>query len=78
MRYIYSEYRTVVAVVGGVTVTGVLPGTAWEPEGSVAVSGDVHLLRRDQARELAEALQLVADRLEASAERATARTQPPR
>jgi hypothetical protein len=49
-----------------VSVTGVLPGTVWRPEGSIAISGDVRHLWRDQAGELADALRLVAERMDAS------------
>ncbi len=67
MDYAYPEFRTVVEVVGGVTVTGVLLGTPWRPAGAIAISGCVDVLWRDQARELAAALQLVADRMDAVA-----------
>jgi hypothetical protein len=65
---VHPEFQTVVAVVGGVSVMGVLPGSAWRPEGLIAVSGDVSYLWRDQARELADALRLVADRMDACAQ----------
>jgi hypothetical protein len=42
-------------------------GDRWRPEGSIAVSGDVRRLWRDQACELADALRLVGERLDACA-----------
>jgi hypothetical protein len=45
----------------------VLPGTPWRPEGGIEICGLVDRLWRAQARELAAALQLVTDRLEAVA-----------
>jgi hypothetical protein len=68
VRYVHPEFRTVVAVAGGLTVTGVLPGTEWQPEGSIAISGDVRRLWREQAGELADALRLVAERMDACAQ----------
>jgi hypothetical protein len=65
--YVHREFRTVVAVAGGVVVTGVLPGTAWRPEGAIAVSGDVSGLWRGEAGELADSLRLVVDRMDACA-----------
>jgi len=61
---VHPEFRTVVEVGGGVTVTGVLPGTAWRPSGGIAIGGHVQVLWPDQARELAAALMVVADRLD--------------
>ena len=61
---VHPEFRTVVEV-GGVTVTGVLPGTPWRPEGGITISGHVVALWRSQARELADALLVVVDRLDA-------------
>lgn len=63
----HSEFRTVVEV-AGVTVTGVLPGTAWRPEGGVQICGDVQHLGRDQARDLAYALHVVATRMDSVAD----------
>jgi hypothetical protein len=68
VRYVHPEFRTVVAVAGGVSVTGVLPGTEWRPEGGIVVSGDVSRLWRDQAGELAEALRLVVERMDVCAQ----------
>jgi hypothetical protein len=68
VRYVHPEFRAVVAVAGGVSVAGVLPGTVWRPEGSIAISGDVRRLRRDQAGELADALRLVGERMDACAQ----------
>jgi len=73
---VHPGYRTEVAV-GVLTVTGVLPGTAWRPEGSIVIAGENWSLsagearlrlRRDQARELAAALVVVADCLDACAD----------
>jgi hypothetical protein len=63
MRLVHPEFRTEVAV-GSCTVVGVLPGTAWRPEGSIAISGDVHGLWRDRACELADALLVVVARMD--------------
>ena len=68
MDYVHPEFRTVVEVGGCLTVTGVLPGTAWRPAGGIAISGRVDVLWPGQARELAVALQLVADRMDAVAD----------
>jgi hypothetical protein len=68
VRYVHPELRTVVVVAGGVSVTGVLPGTVWRPEGSIAIGGDVKRLWRDQAGELADALRLVAERMDVCAQ----------
>jgi hypothetical protein len=57
-----------------VAVTGVLPGTAWRPEGSIAISGDVKNLWRDQADELADALRLVVERMDACSQQRYAST----
>jgi hypothetical protein len=46
----------------------VLPGTVWRPQGSIAISGDVRRLWRDQAGELADALRLVGERMDACAQ----------
>jgi hypothetical protein len=47
----------------------VLPGTPWRPEGGVRINGDLERsLRRDCTRELAAALVVVADRLDAFAD----------
>jgi hypothetical protein len=51
-----------------------LPGTAWRPEGSIAVSGDVSGLWRGQAGELADALLLVIERMDACAQQRYAPT----
>lgn len=67
MEYVHSEFRTSVSAGGGLTVTGVSPGTAWRPEGGLSITGEVQRLWRDQARELAAALLLVADRMDACA-----------
>lgn len=66
-RSVHPEYRTEVAA-GVLTVTGVLPFTAPQPTGSVAVTGDVHRLSCDQALELVDALLLVVSRMDAVAE----------
>jgi len=63
----HPAFRTEVAI-AGVTVRGVLPGTARLPVGSIAVSGDVHRLSCDQALELVDALLLVVTRLDVVAE----------
>jgi hypothetical protein len=63
----HSEFRTTVAV-GELTVTGVLPGTARQPVGSIAIGGDVHRLSCDQALELVDALLLVVLRMDDVAE----------
>lgn len=68
MEQVYPEFRTVVEVGGESTVTGVLPGTAWRPEGAIAISGYVAVLWPDQARALADALSVVADRMDAAAD----------
>ena len=68
MQEVYPAFRTEVVVTGGLSVTGVLPGTAWRPEGGIAIGGELGVLWRDQARELAAALVLVADRLDACAD----------
>jgi hypothetical protein len=68
VRDVHPEFRTVVAVAGGLAVTGVLPGTAWRPEGTIAISGELGHLWRDQARELADALALVVERMDACAQ----------
>lgn len=67
MQQVHGEVRTVVQV-GDLTVTGTLPDTSWRPEGAIVIGGDVQRLWRDQARELAAALVLVADRLDAAAD----------
>jgi hypothetical protein len=64
----------VVAVAGGVSVTGVLPGTAWRPEGTIAISGELGHLWRDQAGELADVLRLVVERMDACAQQRYAAT----
>lgn len=64
----HAEFQIEVAVAGGLSVTGFLPGTAWRPEGSLAIRGEVSFLWRDQARELADALRLVAAEMDACAE----------
>lgn len=78
MRSTHPEFRTVVAI-AGVTVIGVLPGTA-RPVGSIAISGDVHRLSCDQALELVDALLLAVTRMDVIAEerysRTTSATQP--
>ena len=61
------EFRTAVAV-GGLTVTGVLPGTARPPVAAVAIFGDVHRLTSAQALELVDALLLVVLRMDDVAE----------
>jgi hypothetical protein len=58
----------VVAVAGGLSVTGVLPGTAWRPEGTIAISGELGHLWRGQAGELADALHLVVERMDVCAQ----------
>ena len=61
------EFRTAVAV-GGLTVTGVLPGTARPPVAAIAICGDVHRLTSAQALELVDALLLVVLRMDDVAE----------
>jgi hypothetical protein len=56
-------FRTEVAVCD-VTVTGVLAGTARLPVDTIAISGDVRQLSRDEALELVDALLLVVTRLD--------------
>lgn len=68
MQYVHAEFCTVVRVGENLTVTGTLPGTRWRPEGAIAIGGDVGRLWREQARQLAVALQLVADRMDAVAD----------
>lgn len=67
MEYVHPEFRTSVEV-GELTVTGVLPGTAWRPAGGIAISGPVGVLRPGRARELADALCVVAGRMDAAAD----------
>ncbi len=58
-------------------MAGWLPGMAWRPAGAIAVRGDVSFLARERARELADALLLVATRMDAVAdERYGAITEP--
>lgn len=59
----HPDFHTV-AVVAGVTVTGMLPGTAWRPKGVIEISGDVHRLCCDHALDLADALLLVVCRMD--------------
>lgn len=66
-RSVHPEFRTEVPA-GVLTVTGVLPVTASQPAGSVAVRGDVRRLSCDQALELVDALLLVVIRMDAVAE----------
>ncbi len=68
MQYEHDEFRTEIAVAGELTVTGSLPSTTWRPEGSLAIRGDVAFLWRDQARELAAALQRAVDEMDDRAE----------
>jgi hypothetical protein len=63
---VYPPFRTAVKVGELVTVTGWLPGMAWRPAGAVAVRGDVSF--RARARELADALQVVAARMDSCAD----------
>ena len=67
MDYVHPVFRTVVQV-GGLAVTGVLPGTRWRPEGAIQISGHELGLGRGVARELADALRQVADRMDAVAD----------
>jgi hypothetical protein len=55
-------------VVGQVTVTGVLPGTARAHAGSIAIGGDVRFLSCDEALELVDALLLVVARMDVAVE----------
>ena len=65
----HPEFRTTVFV-GELTVTGVLPATprlrdsVQQPEGWLAIAGDVHRLSCDGALELADALLLVVLRMD--------------
>jgi hypothetical protein len=65
---VYPPFRTAVEVGELVTVTGWLTGMAWRPAGAIAVRGDVSLLARARARELADALVLVAARMDMCAD----------
>lgn len=65
----HPEFQTDVTVAGGaVVVTGVLPGTARLPVGSVDISGDVRGLTSDEALELADALLMIVMRMDTMAE----------
>jgi hypothetical protein len=65
---VYPSFRTTVQVGEQVVVSGWLPGVAWRPAGSIAIRGDVSFLARGRARELADALELVAARMDAVAD----------
>lgn len=75
---IHPPFRTVVEVGELVTVMGSLPGMAWRPVGSIAIRGDVSFLARDRARELADALRLVAARMDACADERYGAIEPSR
>lgn len=72
---VYPPFRTVVEV-GELVVSGWLPGMAWRPAGSLAIRGDVSFLSRGRARELADALVVVAARMDTCADERYARCHP--
>ena len=75
MPEVHAEFRTQV-VVGELMVVGVLPGTPWRPVGSMEIRGPVDRVR-DRACELAAALLLVGDRLDAVSDERYGALSPP-
>ena len=65
---VHRLVRTAVQVDELVTVSGWLPWMAWRPAGAITVRGDVSFLACARARELADALVLVAARIDACAD----------
>ncbi|MFP5364677.1 MAG: hypothetical protein ACLGI5_18315 [Thermoleophilia bacterium] len=63
-----ADFQTRVEAFPGMTVTGVLPATAWRAGGEVLLSAEVRRLWRDQAHAIGHALVRVVARLDACAD----------